>query len=123
MIASTDDSAGAGPSPTEVPTSGSDCSTPWPGEDEIFKRFTPQLNSLAARLCHGNPHLREELVQEGAVGLVHAMRRFDPRRGTQLSTLAQRYMRGRMLNFIRGQRRHSCCIPLQEACWPPDTED
>lgn len=92
-------------------------------EEEVLSQFTPQLRRLAARLCHGDPHLRQDLFQEGASALVCAARRFDSQRGTRFSSLAYGYMRGRMLNFLRAERRHAHCISMQEASWQPDADE
>jgi RNA polymerase sigma factor (sigma-70 family) len=123
MIASAaDDPAGASPTPTAQTTASRGRFTALPTEQEVLDQCTPRLNRLAARLSHGNPHLGQDLFQEGAAGLVCAARRFDLRRGTKFSTLAYRHMRGRMLNFLRLERHHRYCISMQEASWQPDAD-
>jgi len=32
-------------------------------------------------------------------------------------------MRGRMLNFLRSERRHAHCIPMQDVSWRQDTDE
>lgn len=125
MIASTaDDPAGSTPiSPSQSTAPDGRFDVPSCEEEEVLSRFTPQLNRLAGRLCHGDPHLRQDLFQEGATALVCAARRFDGRRKTRFSSLAYGYMRGRMLNFLRSERRHAHCISMQEASWQPDTDE
>lgn len=43
-----------------------------------------------------------DLVQEGNVGLLQAIERFDPRHGARLGTFASWWVRARMLRFIEG---------------------
>src|SRR4029077_1367081 len=41
-----------------------------------------------------------DLVQEGNVGLIHAVRKYDPHRGVKLSSYAGWWIRAYILNFI-----------------------
>jgi RNA polymerase sigma-32 factor len=46
-----------------------------------------------------------DLVQEGNVGLMHAVRKFDPSRGVRLATYASWWMRAYILKFILSNAR------------------
>jgi RNA polymerase sigma-32 factor len=46
-----------------------------------------------------------DLVQEGNMGLVHAVQKFDPLRGVRLATYASWWMRAYMLKFILSNAR------------------
>lgn len=48
---------------------------------------------------------KEDVVDEGVLGLMEATRRFDPRRGIRLSTYAGYWIRGRMRRFTIDNRR------------------
>ena len=49
-------------------------------------------------LGYGLPHA--DLIQEGNIGLMKAVKRFDPDRGTRLVTYATYWIRARILDFI-----------------------
>lgn len=46
---------------------------------------------------------REELIQEGMVGLAAAIRRFDPEMGFKFTTFARHRIRGAILDYLRRQ--------------------
>lgn len=55
---------------------------------QLFARLTPEVD-LA------------DLVNEGAMGLLDAISRFEPERGLQFNTFAHLRIRGRMIDFLR----------------------
>jgi RNA polymerase sigma-32 factor len=60
--------------------------------------------SVARKYRDIHPHLLD-LVQEGNIGLMQAVSRFDPRRGVKLSTFATSYIRGNILTFLSQNSR------------------
>jgi len=53
------------------------------------------------------PIEQEDLVADGALGLVRAAKRFDPRRGIPFSAFALLYVRGAILETIRSRTRRN----------------
>jgi RNA polymerase sporulation-specific sigma factor len=69
----------------------------------LIEAYQPLVFKVAMAL-----HLREpvllDMIQEGTVGLIQAVERFDPGRGVRFSTFATYRIRGRMLNALRRER-------------------
>jgi RNA polymerase primary sigma factor len=71
--------------------------------DEMIARNVPLVRSMAARYVgRGVPF--EDLVQEGTVGLVHAVNRFDHRRGLKFSTYADWWIRRALMDAVGAGR-------------------
>lgn len=78
------------------------------GEEELVSRYT-RLVRICARplfLAGGDS---EDLIQEGMVGLLHAVRSYDPARQAQFRTYAEVCIRSRLLSAVRaaGRDKHS----------------
>ncbi len=57
----------------------------------ITRRFAPRVPE----------HMHDDLDQWGAVGLLDAIRQYDPARGTKFSTVAYRRIRGEVIDGLR----------------------
>lgn len=70
-------------------------------------RVTPQhrrlVRQIAVKIAAGLPqHVEvEDLIQEGMVGLLEALERFDPDKGVQLTTFLSTRVRGAILDALR----------------------
>jgi RNA polymerase sigma factor for flagellar operon FliA len=62
-----------------------------------------QVRMVAWRMLRGrgSRELVEDAIQEGAIGLIEAARRYDPERGIQFSTYAEHRIRGAILDGLR----------------------
>ena len=73
-------------------------------EDELIAHNLRLVYSLASRYASGRAYMgasgtvstREDLVQEGLIGLVHAIRRYEPAHGISLACYASRLIRQRV---------------------------
>src|SRR5262249_31629307 len=63
----------------------------------------PFVESLARRVAASMPHSIElgDLVQDGMIGLIDAVCRFDEARGIKFETFAERRVRGAMIDALR----------------------
>lgn len=65
----------------------------------------PLVRRVALQLrCHLPAHVEmDDLVSEGAIGLIDAVRKFDPARGVSIETYARHRIRGAILDSLRDQ--------------------
>jgi RNA polymerase sigma-B factor len=68
--------------------------------DALVDRFLPLATKLARRYHRGNEPL-EDLVQVASVGLLKAIERFDPARGTAFSSFAVPTIAGELKRYFR----------------------
>src|SRR5579864_6107216 len=69
----------------------------------LIESYQPLVFKVAMQL-----RLREaimmDMIQEGTVGLIEAVERYDPGRGVRFSTFATYRIRGRILNALQRER-------------------
>lgn len=71
--------------------------------DAMVLRHMPQVRILARRIAAKLPHHVElaDLISAGVLGLIDAIRRYDPTREASLATFAQLRIRGAILDSLR----------------------
>lgn len=74
--------------------------------ERVVKEHMRLVESLASAYARRYGCDREDLVQEGLIGLIRAMETFDPKRGASFKTHAYAQIRGAIWGFVRKQRRH-----------------
>ena len=65
----------------------------------LIERYQPLVVKALAP-WRGNEAILMDLVQEGIIGLIEAVEKYDPERGIAFSLYAIHRIRGRMLNFM-----------------------
>lgn len=71
---------------------------------ELVVRHTPLVAAMAKRYGRRDA-TREDLLNEGFLGLIDAAERFEPEHGTRFSTYARWWVRYYMQRFVRSNRR------------------
>jgi len=90
--------------------------------DKLVEEYAALVKSVAAR--YSSPHLsREDLIQEGMIGLLEANKRFDPQRGTQFSTYAHYWISKRVLSAVGIEAEHSVDPSSMKDIADPKTQD
>jgi len=75
-----------------------------PGRESLILEYLPLVRRLAGRYA-STDYLRAELTQAGAVGLIQAVDRFDPRRGVPFVAYAIPTITGAMRRYLRDNSR------------------
>ena len=69
--------------------------------DAVARDYALLVTSCSKPYVRRHPEWREDIEQEGMLGLVLAARRFDPSRGLKFSTFAHWYIVGLIKHFVR----------------------
>ena len=69
--------------------------------DRLVREWLPLANSIAARFAHNTYAEGDDLRQVATLGLLKAVDRFDPDRGTRFSTFAVPTIQGELLRYFR----------------------
>ncbi|MEP6955139.1 MAG: sigma-70 family RNA polymerase sigma factor [Solirubrobacteraceae bacterium] len=70
------------------------------GRARLIEDYLPLVRSIASRYAGGSEPL-EDLVQVGSVGLIKAVDRFEPERGSSLAALARPAIEGEIRHHLR----------------------
>jgi RNA polymerase sigma factor for flagellar operon FliA len=69
----------------------------------LLNRYLPLVRNVAGRMAHGFPKSVElnDLISTGCIGLIEALKNFDPDRGVKFETFAVPRIRGAILDELR----------------------
>jgi RNA polymerase sigma factor for flagellar operon FliA len=82
--------------------------------DELIAQGIPLVKSIAVRLraAYGLPASIDDLCAAGFTGLLEAIKRFDPSRGTAFTTFAYFRIRGAIVDLRRLGGERLPCLPV-----------
>lgn len=75
---------------------------------QVLQQYTPLVHKLVNKYCvYIDKGSKEDLVQEGMVGIHKALKTFDTERGTSFMTWVYHKVRGEVQNFARKEQRRN----------------
>jgi RNA polymerase sigma factor (sigma-70 family) len=80
----------------------------------LIEAYQPLVFKVAMQL-HPEDAVAMDMIQEGTVGLIEAVERFDPARGVRFSTFAAYRIRGQILNALRRERAAAVAASSEES--------
>lgn len=91
----------------------------------IVKQYTPLVHKIVNKYAWMSPaHSREDLVQEGLLGIVKAIETFDLGRGTRFMTWVYPQVRGAVQGVARKDNRMpKYPLSLEQSDWGGNLED
>jgi RNA polymerase sporulation-specific sigma factor len=91
----------------------------------IVEQYTPLVHKIVNKYAWMSPsHAREDLVQEGLMGIVKAIETFDLERGTRFMTWVYPQVRGAVQGVARKDHRlPKYPLSLEQSDWGGNLED
>ena len=91
----------------------------------IVNQYTPLVHKIVSKYAWMSPkHSREDLVQEGLLGIVKAIETFDFKRGTRFMTWVYPNVRGAVQGVARKDNRlPKYPLSLEQSDWGHNLED
>jgi len=91
----------------------------------IVNQYTPLVHKIVNKYAWMSPtHSREDLVQEGLLGIVKAIETFDLKRGTRFMTWVYPQVRGAVQGIARKDNRlPKYPLSLEQSDWGHNLED
>lgn len=92
---------------------------------QIVKQYTPLVHKIVNKYAWMSPsHSREDLVQEGLIGIVNALKTFDFERGTCFMTWVYPQVRGAVQRVARKDNRlPKYSLSIEQSDWGGNLED
>jgi len=91
----------------------------------LVEQYTPLVHKIVNKYCWMSPsHSKEDLVQEGLLGVVKAIETFDFERGTRFMTWVYPQVRGAVQGLARKENRNPrYSLSLEQSDWAHNLED
>lgn len=92
---------------------------------ELVKQYTPLVHKIVNKYAWMSPsHSREDLVQEGLLGIVKAIETFEIERGNRFMTWVYPQVRGAVQGIARKDNRlPKYSLSLEQSDWSHNLED
>ena len=92
---------------------------------EVVEKYTPLVHKIVNKYAWMAPrHSRDDLVQEGLLGIVKAIETFDLERGTRFMTWVYPKVRGAVQGVARKEHRApKYMLSLEQSDWAKNLED
>lgn len=92
---------------------------------KIVNQYTPLVHKIVNKFAWMAPsHSREDLVQEGLMGIVKALNTFEIERGYQFMTWVYPQIRGAVAGVARKENRNpKYALSLEQSDWAQNLED
>ena len=92
---------------------------------QVIKQYTPLVHKLVNKYAWMAPkHSREDLVQEGLMGIVKAIKTFDAEHGCKPMTWIYPQVRGAVQGLARKENRNpKYPLSLEQSDWSKNLED
>jgi len=91
--------------------------------DEVFRALSPRIGKLPHVYSGGDYHRQQDLFQDGSLGFLQALERFDTAKGAKLATFAHAQIRGRMQNSVRSELNHRRNWSFQDNSWRLESDE
>ena len=80
--------------------------------EELIIAYRPLVFWIAGKIHVTDPELKQDLVQEGMLALIHSVDKFEPQREYKFSTYAYHKIHGQMINLLeRSEKRAPLPVP------------
>ncbi|HDQ92534.1 MAG TPA: sigma-70 family RNA polymerase sigma factor [Synergistetes bacterium] len=80
---------------------------------EMMLRFTPLIRYIAREFTGGLLAEEEDLLQEGYISLIRAVRGYEKKRG-KFSSYLFSCVRNGMISYLRKNKKRNSCFPLDQ---------
>ncbi|MBQ9433317.1 MAG: sigma-70 family RNA polymerase sigma factor [Synergistaceae bacterium] len=92
--------------------------------EELIIAYRPLVFWIAGKIHVNDPEIKQDMIQEGMLALIHAVDKFEPEREYRFSTYAYHKIHGQMINMLeRSEKRAPVPVPDEWLNVAEDEED
>ena len=90
--------------------------------EELIIAYRPLVFWIAGKIHVNDPELKQDIIQEGMLALIHAVDKFEPEREYKFSTYAYHKIHGQIINMLERSERRAP-VPVPDEWLQADTDD